>query len=168
MSSFDVAVSIALGVGLAAATGFRVFLPLLVASVAAYTGHLQLNDNFAWLGSLPAVMMLSVAALVEVLAYYIPAVDNLLDTITTPAALIAGTLVAAATITNLPPVVKWATAIIAGGGIAGVTPSLRQLPQGCAFHPRCPSQFERCLHDKPLLDNDPGGHHAACHMRDTA
>jgi hypothetical protein len=121
MSGFDITVSIALGVGLAAATGFRVFLPLLVTSIAAYTGHLQLSDNFTWLGTLPAVVMLSVAALIEVLAYYIPAVDNLLDTITTPTALIAGTLVAAATITNLPPAVKWATAIIAGGGVAGIT-----------------------------------------------
>lgn len=127
MSSFDIAVSIALGVGLAAATGFRVFLPLLVASVAAYTGHLQLSDNFTWLGTLPAVLMLGVAAVVEVLAYYIPAVDNLLDTVTTPAALVAGTLVAAATITNLPPAVKWATAIIAGGGIAGITQGMTAL-----------------------------------------
>jgi hypothetical protein len=72
-------------------------------------------------------MMLAVAACVEVLAYYIPAVDNLLDTITTPAALVAGTVVAAATITNLPPVVKWATAIIAGGGVAGVTQAMTAL-----------------------------------------
>jgi Domain of unknown function (DUF4126) len=127
MSGFDIALSIALGVGLAAATGFRVFLPLLVASVAAYTGHLQLSDNFAWLGTLPAVVMLAVAAVVEVLAYYIPAVDNLLDTITTPAALVAGTLVAAATITNLPPAIKWATAIIAGGGVAGITQGMTAL-----------------------------------------
>ena len=54
------------------------------------------------------------------------------------------------------------------GGIQGVTPSLRQLPRGCAFHPRCPSHFERCLHDKPLLDDDPGEHHAACHLREAA
>jgi hypothetical protein len=121
MPGLDIPVSIALGVGLAAAAGFRVFLPLLVASIAAYTGHLQLSNSFVWLGTLPAVVMLSVAALVEVLAYYLPAVDNLLDTITTPAALIAGTVVAAATITNLPPAVKWATAIIAGGGVAGIT-----------------------------------------------
>jgi Domain of unknown function (DUF4126) len=127
MSGFDIAISIALGIGLAAATGFRVFLPLLVASVAAYTGHLQLSDNFTWLGSLPAVTMLAVAACVEVLAYYVPAVDNLLDTITTPAALIAGTLVAAATMTNLPPAVKWATAIIAGGGVAGITQAMTAL-----------------------------------------
>lgn len=127
MSNFDIAVSIALGVGLAAATGFRVFLPLLVASVAAYTGHLQLSDSFTWLGTLPAVVMLGVAAVVEVLAYYVPAVDNLLDTITTPAAVVAGTLVAAATLGNLPPAVKWATAIIAGGGVAGITQGMTAL-----------------------------------------
>jgi hypothetical protein len=127
MSPPDIALSIALGIGLAAAVGFRVFLPLLVASVAAYTGHLQLSDSFAWLGSLSAMTMLAVAAIVEVLAYYIPAVDNLLDTITTPVALIAGTLVSAAVMVDLPPIVKWTTAIIAGGGAAGLTQGVTAL-----------------------------------------
>jgi hypothetical protein len=127
MSGFDIATSIALGIGLAAAVGFRVFLPLLVASVAAYTGHLELSDNFAWLGSLPAVTRLGAAAILEVLAYYIPAVDNLLDTITTPAALVAGTVVSAAVMTDLPPIVKWTTAIIAGGGAAGLTQGVTAL-----------------------------------------
>jgi hypothetical protein len=127
MSGYDIALSIALGIGLAAATGFRVFLPLLLASLAAYTGHLHLNDNFAWLATLPAVTMLAIAAVTEVLAYYIPAVDNLLDAITTPVAIIAGALIAAATITNLPPTVKWATAIIAGGGAAGITQGVTAL-----------------------------------------
>jgi hypothetical protein len=103
MTGTDTAVSIALGIGLAAAVGFRVFVPLLVASIAAYTGHLHLDENFAWLGSLTAMTMLGVAALVEILAYYIPAVDNLLDTITGPLAMIAGTVVSAAVITDLPP-----------------------------------------------------------------
>src|SRR6516162_6285299 len=116
MSTFDIVSSIALGVGLATAVGFRVFLPLLVASVAAYTGHLHLSASFAWLGSLPAMTMLAVAAIAEALAYYIPAVDNLLDTVATPAALVAGTLLSAAVMTDLPPSVKWAAAIIAGGG----------------------------------------------------
>jgi hypothetical protein len=119
-SGFDIALSIALGIGLAAAVGLRVFLPLLVVSIAAYTGHLTLSDNFAWLASTPAVMMLGVAAAVEILAYYVPAVDNLLDAAATPIALIAGTLVSAAVITDLPPIVKWTTAIIAGGGAAGL------------------------------------------------
>jgi uncharacterized protein DUF4126 len=73
MSGFDLALSIALGIGLAAAVGFRVFLPMLVMSVAAYTGHLTLGSGFAWLATPAALVMLSVAALLEILAYYIPA-----------------------------------------------------------------------------------------------
>ena len=80
MSDFDLPLPIVLGVGLAAATGFRVFLPLLIVSGAAYSGHLPLADNFAWLGTSSALIMLGVAAFVEVLAYYVPGVDNLLDT----------------------------------------------------------------------------------------
>jgi hypothetical protein len=117
----DVALSIVLGIGLAAATGFRVFLPMLVVSAAAYTGHLPLGDSFAWLGTASALTMLSVAAVVEILAYYIPGVDNLLDTLATPAAFVAGTVVSAAVMTDVPPMVKWTAAVIAGGGIAGVT-----------------------------------------------
>jgi uncharacterized protein DUF4126 len=127
VSDFDIAVSVALGVGLAAATGLRVFLPMLVVSAAAYTGHLPLADSFAWLGTPAALILLGVAALVEILAYYIPGVDNLLDALATPAALVAGTVVSAAVITDLPPTVKWATAIIAGGGIAGVMQSVTAL-----------------------------------------
>jgi hypothetical protein len=124
MSEFDLPLSIVLGVGLAAATGFRVFLPMLIISGAAYTGHLPLSENFAWLGTPPALTMLSVAALVEILAYYIPVVDNLLDTIATPAALVAGTVVSAAVMTDVTPMVKWTAAVIAGGGVAGVTQGL--------------------------------------------
>ena len=127
MSGMDATVSIALGIGLAAAVGFRVFLPLLVAAVAAYTGHLHLDAHFAWLGSLTAITMLGVAAVVEVAAYYIPAVDNLLDTVTTPLALVAGTVVSAAVITDMPPLIKWSTAIIAGGGVAAVTQGVTTL-----------------------------------------
>jgi Domain of unknown function (DUF4126) len=121
MSDFDLAVSIALGVGLAAATGFRVFLPMLIVSAAAYSGHLPLGDSFAWLGTPSALTMLGVAAAAEIVAYYVPGVDNLLDTLATPAAFVAGTIVSAAVMTDLPPMVKWTTAVIAGGGIAGLT-----------------------------------------------
>ena len=121
MSELDLGLSIALGVGLAAATGLRLFLPMLVVSVAAYSGHLPLSENFAWLATPAALVLLSVAALAEILAYYIPGLDNLLDTLATPAAFVAGTIIAAAIITDLPPMVKWAAAIIAGGGIAGLT-----------------------------------------------
>ena len=116
----DLALSIVLGVALAAATGFRVFLPMLIVSGAAYTGHLHLDDSFAWLGSPSALIMLSVAAVAEVLAYYIPVVDNLLDTLATPAAFVAGTIVSAAVMIDAPPMVKWTAAVIAGGGVAGL------------------------------------------------
>jgi len=120
----DLALSIALGIALAAASGFRVFLPMLIVSGAAYIGDLQLDNSFAWLGTPSALTMLSVAALAEVLAYYVPVIDNLLDTLATPAALIAGTIVSAAVMTDVPPMVKWTAAVIAGGGIAGLTQGL--------------------------------------------
>ena len=120
----DLALSIVLGIALAAATGFRVFLPMLIVSGAANTGHLQLDNSFAWLGTPSALTMLSVAALAEVLAYYVPVIDNLLDALVTPAALIAGTIVSAAVMTDVPPMAKWTAAVIAGGGIAGLTQGL--------------------------------------------
>ena len=120
----DLALSIVLGIALAAATGFRVFLPMLIVSGAAYTGHLQLDNSFAWLGTSSALTMLGVAALAEVLAYYVPVVDNLLDALATPAAFVAGTLVSAAVMTDVPPMVKWTAAVIAGGGVAGLTQGL--------------------------------------------
>jgi Domain of unknown function (DUF4126) len=120
----DLALSIVLGVALAAATGFRVFLPMLIVSGAAYSGHLHLDDSFAWLGTSSALAMLSVAALAEVLAYYIPVVDNLLDVVAAPAAFIAGTILSAAVMIDAPPMVKWTAAVIAGGGVAGLTRGL--------------------------------------------
>ena len=127
MSEYDIVVSVALGVGLAAAVGFRVFLPLLVMGGAAYTGHLTLSDGLQWLATPTALAMLTVAAIAEILAYYVPGVDNLLDAIATPTALVAGTIAAAAVMTDLPPIVKWTTAVIAGGGAAGVTQSVTSL-----------------------------------------
>jgi Domain of unknown function (DUF4126) len=121
MTGSDLALSIALGVVLAAATGFRVFLPMLIVSGAANTGHLSLDNSFAWLATPFALTMLGVAALVEVLAYYVPGVDNLLDAVATPAAFVAGTIVSAAVMTDLPPMAKWMAAVIAGGGTASLT-----------------------------------------------
>ena len=111
----------ALGIGLAAATGFRVFVPLLVMGLAARSGSLPVSDSFLWVASTPALAMLAIAAAVEIAAYYIPGLDNLLDTLATPAAIAAGIMVSAAVMTDLPPMLKWTLAIIAGGGAAGIT-----------------------------------------------
>jgi len=121
MSDLDLPISVALGVGLAAATGFRIFLPMLIMSIAAYTGHLPIDARFAWLATPSALAMLAVATLAEILAYYIPAVDNLLDTLAAPASMVAGIVASAAVMTDVPPIVKWTAAVIAGGGIAGLT-----------------------------------------------
>ena len=127
MSDLGLPISVVLGIGLAAATGFRVFLPMLIVSVAAHTGHLPLDGGFAWLATPSALTMLSAATLAEILAYYIPAVDNLLDILATPAALVAGTIVSAAVMTDVPPMVKWTAAVIAGGGVAGLTQGVTAL-----------------------------------------
>src|SRR3974377_636911 len=116
--SSDLVLSIALGVALAAATGFRVFLPMLIVRGAAYTGHLSLDNSFAWLATRSALIMLSVAALAEILAYYIPVIDNLLDSLATPAAFVAGTVVSAAVMAERAPLGE-GTGGGKGGGGAG-------------------------------------------------
>jgi hypothetical protein len=113
--------SIALGIGLAAAAGFRIFVPLLVAGLAARYGFIPLTDGFQWLASTPALLTLGTAAVFEVLAYYIPGVDHLLDLIAGPAAMGAGVVASASVMADIPPAVMWPVAIIAGGGIAGLT-----------------------------------------------
>jgi hypothetical protein len=119
--SFESALSIALGIGLAAATGFRIFVPLLVAGIAARAGYLPLADGFHWLASTPALLTLGTAAVCEVLAYYVPGVDHALDLIASPATVAAGVVASAAVMADIPPGVLWPVAIIAGGGAAGLT-----------------------------------------------
>ncbi|HDQ99578.1 MAG TPA: DUF4126 domain-containing protein [candidate division WOR-3 bacterium] len=108
-----------LGIGLAAACGFRVFVPLLVMSIAALTGHLELSADFAWLGSWPALIVFAVATAVEIGAYYVPWLDQALDFFSTPAAIVAGIVVTASVVVGMDPVLRWPLAIIAGGGVAG-------------------------------------------------
>ena len=112
--------SIGIGLGLSAACGFRVFVPLLVASIAAHTGYLTLAPGFEWVGTQPALYAFATATLMEILAYYVPWLDNALDALATPAAVMAGMLIGAAVFTDLPPFLKWSLAIIAGGAAAGM------------------------------------------------
>lgn len=116
----ETAISIFLGVGLAASAGFRVFLPLFVLSLVSYFNMWEINENWEWLGSTTAIIVLGSAMLFEIFAYYIPFVDNLLDTIAIPLAAIAGTAVVVSTAANLDPLVTWSLAIIAGGGTASL------------------------------------------------
>ena len=110
--------SIFLGIGLAASVGFRVFVPLFALSLVSYLGVWDLNESWEWIGSLAAVITLGVATIVEIVAYYIPFIDNLLDSVAIPLAAIAGTAVMVSTVADLSPVITWALAIMAGGGTA--------------------------------------------------
>jgi hypothetical protein len=116
----ETVISIFLGIGLAASVGFRVFLPLFALSLASFFDVWELNESWQWVGSLSALIVFGVATLVEIFAYYIPYIDNLLDSIAIPLAAIAGTAVMVSTVADLSPVVTWALAIIAGGGTASV------------------------------------------------
>lgn len=122
-------ISICLGIGLSASVGFRVFVPLFVLSLTAFLGNWELNESWQWIGSLSALIVLGVATLVEIFAYYIPYLDNLLDSAAIPLAAIAGTAVMVSTVADLSPVITWALAIIAGGGtaaaVAGTTGATR-------------------------------------------
>jgi hypothetical protein len=106
------------GIGLSAACGFRVFVPMLVVSVAAHGGYLDLAPGFEWIGAYPAMAAFAVATALEIGAYYVPWLDNLLDAIATPAAVVAGTVLTASVIGDLSPFLRWSLALIAGGGAA--------------------------------------------------
>ncbi len=113
----------ALGIGLAASAGFRVFVPMLVASIAAHAGILPVQDGFAWLSSWPATICFGTATVLELAAYYVPFVDNLLDSITTPMAVGAGTLLMTSVLPIDNNMLRWATGFIVGGGIAATVQS---------------------------------------------
>ncbi|MFT3948064.1 MAG: DUF4126 domain-containing protein [Agriterribacter sp.] len=117
----DVFISICIGIGLAAGSGFRIFIPLLAANIAALTGFHQFGNGFEWLNGWTAFYILLTASIVEIAAYYIPWLDNVLDHIAMPVAVAAGTLLSASFISaDWEPALKWGLALLAGGGTAGV------------------------------------------------
>jgi len=115
----ETALSVLVGLGLSAACGFRVFVPLLVVSIAARSGHLSLATGFDWMGSDAALIAFGVATVLEIAGYYVPWVDHVLDAVATPAAVVAGTLATASLVTDMSPFLRWSLAVVAGGGIAG-------------------------------------------------
>lgn len=107
-----------IGIGLAAATGFRVFLPMFAVSLASYFQWIPTHETFEWLSGLPALITTGIATLAEILAYYIPLIDNFLDTVSVPLATIAGSILFASQFADLGTFPQWGLALIAGGGTA--------------------------------------------------
>lgn len=116
-------ISAFIGIGLAAASGFRVFMPMFAVSLAAYMGWIPINANFEWLSGLPTLIATGIAMVVEILTYYIPFVDHLLDTLSVPLATIAGSILFASQFTDLGAFPQWSLALIAGGGTAAAISS---------------------------------------------
>ena len=112
-----------IGIGLAAASGFRVFLPMFMVSLASFLGWIPMSDSFEWLSGLPTLITTGIAMIVEILAYYIPYVDHLLDTISVPLATIAGSVLFASQFAELGTFSQWSLALIAGGGTAAAISS---------------------------------------------
>jgi len=108
------------GLGLSAACGFRVFVPMLLVSIGIHADVLHVAPAFDWIGSTPALVAFASATLLEIGGYYIPGLDHFLDTLATPAAVVAGALLSTAFITDIDPWLRWPLAMIVGGGVAGV------------------------------------------------
>ena len=114
----ETTLALIIGVGLAASCGFRVFAPMLVAGLTARNGWLDPSESFVWIATTPALIAFSAATIIEAVAYYVPWLDNLLDTIASPLAVIAGILLSASMLGDVSPLMQWSLAIIAGGGAA--------------------------------------------------
>lgn len=111
---------LAIGIGLSAASGLRVFVPLLGMSLAVHAGYVDSSPGFEWLGTRSALIAFAAATVVEIAAYYIPWLDNTLDALMTPLALVAGTLLTASLLVDVTPFMRWALAIIAGGSVSAI------------------------------------------------
>ncbi|MBE9029720.1 DUF4126 domain-containing protein [filamentous cyanobacterium LEGE 11480] len=128
--NLDTLLELLLAISLSAAAGFRVFVPLLVLSAAAVFGHIDLPSNLDWIENPQALALFGAASMLEVIGYSIPWFDHLLDLLATPAAIIAGTVVAASFAPEMDPLVQWTLALVAGGGAAGLTKTLMNLLRG--------------------------------------
>jgi hypothetical protein len=121
VDTLEIVLSVCLGIGLAAACGFRVFLPPLALGIAVRLGLPVTEVAPEWMGSWVAIAAFGGASLIEIVAYYVPWLDNALDTVASPLAVIAGILLTAGVTGELHPAAQWTLAIVAGGGAAAVT-----------------------------------------------
>jgi len=120
------------GICLSAASGLRVFLPLLGVGLASHFGLVDLGERFTWMASEPVLVVVGVAAALEASAYYVPLVDNLLDTLATPAAMAGGTVILSSLMPEFSEPSHWATALLLGGGSAGIVQATTVVARGAS------------------------------------
>ncbi|PLS18856.1 DUF4126 domain-containing protein [Bacillus sp. M6-12] len=123
-------VSILVGLALATATGFRIFIPMLFLSIGSLTGFIDLSPNMEWLGTDTALIVLGIGTVFELLSYLIPGVDNIMDMIDTPIAVIAGILVMFSVVQTDNPMTHWIIAIIIGGAIPAILKAFKATIRG--------------------------------------
>ncbi|MGY6554353.1 MAG: DUF4126 domain-containing protein [Wenzhouxiangella sp.] len=118
------------GIALSAASGLRVFIPILALGLAGRFELLPIGEQFAWMTSDLVLLIVGLAALLEVGSYYVPLVDNLLDLVATPAAMAGGTVILASLLPEMGPAAQWGTAAVLGGGSAGIVQGSTVLARG--------------------------------------
>jgi hypothetical protein len=109
-----------MGIGLAACSGLRAFLPLFMVGLAGRLGLVTLSASFTWLESWAAILVFGVAVVAEMLADKFPVVDHILDSVQTFVKPIAGALVMATVVEDWTPLHVTVFWIIVGGSAAGV------------------------------------------------
>jgi hypothetical protein len=150
MEGMELILSLSIGLGLSAACGFRIFVPLLAISIASHAGHLELAEGFEWMGTTAAIIAFATATVLEVSAYYVPWVDNLLDAAAAPTAVVAGVVATASQVGDMSPLMGWSVAVIGGGGVAAVV-------QGLTTITRQISSFATAGFANPVVSTVEGG-----------
>jgi hypothetical protein len=109
---------IGLAIALASVCGIRAFSPILIVSILSKIGFIPLQSDFEWLSSTSALIILSIATLIEIIAYFFPWVDSVLSAISTIVTPVAGIIVSCAVLDGFDPTFRWVFAVVAGGGIS--------------------------------------------------
>ena len=136
MQEVTIIMATLMGISLAAASGFRVFLPPFLLSLAARFNVVWFLDidligtQFEFFTSTLSIVVLGIATVAEFAAFYAPWVDNALDTIATPASIMAGVAMTAIVLEGNDPIIQWAIAIVAGGGVAATIQSATVATRG--------------------------------------
>ena len=136
MQEVTIIMATLMGISLAAASGFRVFLPPFLLSLAARFNVVWFLDidligtQFEFFTSTLSIVVLGIATVAEFAAFYAPWIDNALDTIATPASIMAGVAMTAIVLEGNDPIIQWAIAIVAGGGVAATIQSATVATRG--------------------------------------